>query len=230
MTPPWTAHPRLWRQNPHTPPPPQPPPLPPVQDTSEWDNAKSEFFPNLCKFNGDFRLLLWVEMSSNYLSKFHIIFNKSALLPQLMNRKARKSKLEFFLCPLHPLKCFEILVFEEFVCAERKERRGCEMVSLCLVYQTLRVGLPSGLRQCHHTSMGVTIWFDSELPRVCRTSLASSEGETTWIYGENGFVRQSSLNVLCLGEHHLVNYKDTIWEPALCKIPCNNPVLWIQEP
>lgn len=155
-----------------TPPLATPPTLSYEQDISEWDNAKSEFFDNLCKFNGNFRLLLRVEMSSNYLSKFHIIFNKSALLLQLMNWKA------WILCALCILWNVSKSPSLENLFVQR-ERTGEEAKRfhrlLCLIHPTPCAGLPSGLRQCHRASVGVPIWSDRELPGAGWTSLASPE-------------------------------------------------------
>lgn len=136
MMPPWPSHPRL------TDPPLllHPPTLSYEQDISEWDNAKSEFFDNLCKFNGNFRLLLRVEMSSNYLSRFHIIFSKSALLLQLMNWKA------WILCALCILWNVSKSPSLENLFVQR-ERTGEEARRfhrlLCLIHPTPCAGLPS---------------------------------------------------------------------------------------
>lgn len=94
------------------------------------------FFPsNLPKFNENFRLLLQIEMSSNYPSAFHIIFNKSALLFQLSTRKQWKTS--HFLGPLHPfkralLKCLKTSLPLEHLCGEKKERVWNGLTCCCL--------------------------------------------------------------------------------------------------
>lgn len=128
-----------------------------------------------------------------------------------------------FLCPLHPLQCFEILIFGELVCVVRKKRRECEMVHIrsCRSYQTLC----AGLGQCRQPTLELPYDLTESFLGLAGhlwSDLRNISRETSWIHAENAFVRQSSLNSLCLGEHHLVN-KNIVWESALCKTLCNNP-------
>lgn len=211
-----TTHPRRRRQISS----PQPT-LVHEQGISEWDNGKSEFFSNLGEFNGNFRLLLQVEMSSDYFSKFHIIFNKSALLLPL-NWEAGYASLSFSV----PSASFAVFwnphLWRTCLCREKEKERmwnGPHTVASELSNPVCRPGtMPPA-------NIGVAIWFDRELPGVGRTSLTWPEEYIPRnIVDTRGERLCKTVSSKCslLGEHHLVN-KNIVWESALCKTLCNNP-------
>lgn len=181
------------------------------QISHEWarlSRTRSEFFSNLCKFNGNFRLLLRVETSSNYCSDFHIIFSKSALLLQLMNRKAGESKLDLSVPPAS----FEMLrnhcLWRVCLCRE-KETESMGTVSyivmsdlsnpvcrLAIRAETMPLKPHRGYQMAWYwASRGSLVIFDP----TGRMYPATSKGDTVWKYTENTSVRSSSLNVPCLG-------------------------------
>lgn len=105
-------------------------------------------------------------MSSNYPSDFHIIFKKSALLLSWSTRKkGKKAHIFWGLCILLNvlLKCFKIIAFWAFVCAEKKEETLERFsISLTVVYQTTHADLLWEQRQCCQASLGVSycfIWY-----------------------------------------------------------------------
>jgi hypothetical protein len=62
-------------------------------------------------------------MSSNYPSDFHNVFDKSVLLLQLINWKMGLNANIFYTLSIllsRLLKCFKVIVFGAFVCAEEK--------------------------------------------------------------------------------------------------------------